>query len=132
MNDKINQLVLVHLFGMKVRYQETDIVSVHGFSSENDKVFGSHHHESGEFVTEDFLNFVRLFDRDANSHGIDARLDQYAFFLVARNDHGCQNELFTTFHFDLGLVMPLDYLRREILKAHCSSERMTDGRQVGF
>lgn len=87
MYDKIDQFVFVHLFGVEVRDQKTDVVAFDWFASQHHEIFRTHHHESGEFVAKNFLNFVGLFHGDANAHRIHAALDEYAFFFIARYDH---------------------------------------------
>ena len=97
-NDEIDQLVLQHLISMEICNQETNVISLielalhlfkstrsnrNSLSSENDKVLGTHHHESRELMTQDLFDFICLFHFDAESDGIDGSLDQDSFLLVS-------------------------------------------------
>lgn len=52
-----------------------DIVAFHLLSSENDKVLCSSHHEAHEFVAQQLLDLVGLFDGYRHTDRVDARLD---------------------------------------------------------
>ena len=59
--------MLEHSLCVEVGDEEGDVIAFDGFPSQNDEVLGSHHHESHEFVAQDFLDFVGLFYRDGDS-----------------------------------------------------------------
>ena len=54
---------------------QPDIVSFDLLSSENDKVLCSSHHETHEFVAQQLLNLVGLFDGYRDADRVDARFD---------------------------------------------------------
>ena len=111
MDDKVDQLVPIHLFSVEVGNQKTDVValkqdtfyiltegpkskfSVNPYlnllSSENDKVFRPPHHESHELVTEQSLNLVGLFDGNGHSDGVDRGLDQNSLLLIPKKSNKC-------------------------------------------
>ena len=64
----------------------------HRFPTQHNKVLGPHHHEASEFMTQNPLNVIRLFNLDGESEGIDGGLNQDLFILVAGNDNGLEND----------------------------------------
>jgi hypothetical protein len=56
-----------------------------GFSPQNNKILGTHHHESGEFMTEDTFDIILLLDANRHANRVDRGFDQDLFFLVARD-----------------------------------------------
>lgn len=57
-------LMLEHYFRVEVCDQKGNIVAFDGFSSKNDEVLGSHHHEPHEFVAQNLLDLIGLLHRD--------------------------------------------------------------------
>ena len=68
LDDEIHQLVLVHLFSLYVRDEETDVVPFNGFTSQHQEVLSTQHHETHELVAQDLLDFVRLFHSDTDTN----------------------------------------------------------------
>lgn len=85
------------------------------FSPENHEILGSHHHKSGEFVTQDPLQVVDLFYGDAYPHAVYTRLDEHFFPAVPANLNGREQQLLARPDFHLWLVVLLNYLRGEVL-----------------
>jgi hypothetical protein len=52
-----------------------DVVSFNLFSSEDDEIFCSSHHESHKFVAQQLLDLVGLLDGDRHADRVYARLD---------------------------------------------------------
>ena len=52
-----------------------DVVAFDLLPAQDDKIFGSPHHESHELVAQQLLDLVGLLDRDGHADGVDARLD---------------------------------------------------------
>lgn len=129
---EIDQLVFVHLLRVEVGDQEADVVALDRFPAQNDKVLGSHHHEPGELVAENFLDFVGLLDGDADPDGVDARLDQDALLFVARNDDRIEEEFLAAPHLDLGFIVSLDDLRREVDETHRGGQCVPHSGQIGL
>ena len=50
-------------------------------------MLGSHHHKPHEFVAEQLLNLIGLFDGDADADGIDGALDQHSLLFIPTDDH---------------------------------------------
>lgn len=90
MNDEINYFVLVHLFAVYISYEEADVIALDRNASQNHEILSPHHHESGEFVCENFFQVVDLLDRYAYSHAVYTRFDQNFFLIVATNDNGSE------------------------------------------
>lgn len=68
--DEVNQFVLIHLFCVKISYQETDVISVHRFPPQDDEILCPHHHETHELFTQDFLDLISLFNHYAHSYRV--------------------------------------------------------------
>merc|ERR550534_1732450 len=62
MNDKVDKLVPQHLLGVKVSYEEADVIALNILPPQDDEVFRASHHEPHELVTEQLLHVVRLLD----------------------------------------------------------------------
>lgn len=106
--------MLVHLLGMEVCNQKGDVVAFDGLSAQDDEVFGSHHHEAGEFVTKDLLDLVGLLDGNTDSHGVHRGFDENSLLLVTRNNNRIQNELLRGLHLDFRLIVSFNDLKRKI------------------
>ena len=70
MDEKIDEFVLVHHFGVIHRYQETYIIARKRFSPQNHKILSSLTQKLREFAAKDFFHVVRLLHADAHSDGI--------------------------------------------------------------
>ena len=68
------------------------------------------------------LNLVRLLDPDADTHRVDARFDKDSLVFVSRDRHGRQYDLGRRPRLDLGDIVPLRRLRREVAEAQGRSE----------
>lgn len=55
----------------------------------------------GELVAQDFFYFIGLLHGYADTHRVDARLDEYPFLFVSRDDDGCQKQLLTGLDLNL-------------------------------
>eukprot|EP01023_Acetabularia_acetabulum_P052221 TRINITY_DN57887_c0_g1_i1.p2 TRINITY_DN57887_c0_g1~~TRINITY_DN57887_c0_g1_i1.p2 ORF type:complete len:148 (-),score=18.54 TRINITY_DN57887_c0_g1_i1:71-514(-) len=86
LDDKVDQLRLVHALRVEVGDQEADVVAADGLAAENHKVLGALHQEPQELLAENHLNLVGLLDADRDPHRVDRRLDQHLLVLVTR-DH---------------------------------------------
>lgn len=87
MNDKVDEFVSVHLLGVKIGDQETDIVPLDFFPPQDHKVFGSSHHEAHKLMAQKFLDLIGLLDGDGYPNRVDRWLDQNPFLLISRNNH---------------------------------------------
>ena len=79
LNNEIDQFMLHHNLTIRIRNKETNIVAPNRYPPQHDESLGPHHEESREFMTENALNFVRLFDPDGETDGVDGGFDQDAF-----------------------------------------------------
>lgn len=93
--------MLEHSFGVGIRDQEGDIVSLlsahvshrsrqmelrtylYGFPAQNNKALCSLHHESGEFMAQNTFYLVGLLDLDAQANGVHGGFNQDTFILVS-------------------------------------------------
>ena len=55
--------------------EKPDVVAFDLLPAQDDKIFGSPHHEPHELVAQQLLDLVGLLDRDGHADGVDARLD---------------------------------------------------------
>jgi len=110
MNDKVHQFMLVHLLGVEVGDEKTDVVALHWFPPQDEEVLCSHHHETHEFMAQNLLDLICLLDSDADSDRVDGALDQNLLLVVAADDHRLEEQLFTTPDFHLRLVVSLHHL----------------------
>merc|ERR1712038_1053504 len=83
MDNKVNQFVPEHFFSMEIGDKETDIISFYFFPSQNDEIFSTSHHETSEFMAEQFFYFIGLFDSNRHSNTIDRRFYQDFFLLIS-------------------------------------------------
>jgi hypothetical protein len=79
LNDEVNQFMFQHCLSMEIRNQKRDIVPLnpsnvkvllayrHRLPSQNDKVLCPSSEEPCQFVSENPLNVVSLFDLDADA-----------------------------------------------------------------
>lgn len=74
--------MLVHLFSVEVGDQKTNVIAIDGLPPQYNKVLRPHHHEPHELLAQYLLNFVGLFDGDADPDGVDGRLDVHFFLVV--------------------------------------------------
>jgi hypothetical protein len=61
-------------------------------------------------VDQDAFNLVCLLDLDANSDGVDTRLDKDSLVLVTRNRQRSEKNLWRRLGFDLWDIVPLGSL----------------------
>lgn len=110
LNDEVNYFVLQHSLRVGVRYEERYIITLQAIwagitaaakitrlnrlSPQYDEALCSLHHETRELVTEDALNFVRLLDPDAETDGIDWRLNQDTLVFISRYRQRVQQDFF--------------------------------------
>ena len=66
MDDKVHQLVPQHLLSVEVRDEEADVVTINLLPPKNYKVLCPPHHEPHEFVTQQLLYFISLFNSNGN------------------------------------------------------------------
>lgn len=126
-DDKVHQLVFIHLFCVEVGDEEADVIALNRFPPQDEEVLCSHHHEPHKFMAEDLLNLIGLFDSNADSHGVYRPLDQDLLLVIAAYDHRLQQKLFAAPNLHLRLVVSLHHLRGEVLQtqgclksgAHC-------------
>ena len=55
--------------------ERPDVVAFDLLPAQDDKIFGSPHHEPHELVAQQLLDLVGLLDRDGHADRVDARLD---------------------------------------------------------
>ena len=122
LDDEINQLVLQHLFGVRVGDQERDIIALgevrkllarrgswaylDWLSSQDEEGFGSLSEKACELMDEDVLDLVRLLDLDADPDAVDARFDEDSLIFVARDGERIQQHFGRACGFDLWHIMP--------------------------
>lgn len=63
---------------------------------------------------EDMLNLICLFDADAHSDAVHARLDQHSLLLVPRDGERIEDQLGGCLSFNFGDIVPLGGLRGEV------------------
>lgn len=85
-DDKVHQLMFIHLLRVEVGNQKANVIALNRLSSQNKKVFSSHHHEAHEFMAKDFFDLISLLDSDADSDRVDGSLDKN-LLLVITADH---------------------------------------------
>ena len=71
---------------MEVCDEEGNVIALDWFPPEDDKVFCSHHHKPGEFVTENAFNVVLLLYANGHANRIHGWLDEDLFLLAPRYD----------------------------------------------
>lgn len=86
------------------------------FSSKDKKGLGALRQEPREFVDQDMLDLIRLFDLDADAYAVDARLNEHSFVFVARYRQRVHDDLRRALGLDLGYIMSLGDLRWEVGK----------------
>lgn len=89
---------------------------------QNNKSLRSLHKEASEFVRQDALDLIGLFNLDRETNAVDTRLNEHLFVFVASNDERRQQHLFGCSAFHLWLIMPLNILRGEIVQCQCSRQ----------
>jgi hypothetical protein len=57
-------------------------------SSQNNEILCTHHHESGEFMTEDTFDIILLLDANRHANRVDRRFDEDLFLFVTRDCEG--------------------------------------------
>lgn len=77
------------------------------------------------------LNLVCLFDLDAHTDAVDARLDQDTLALIARNSQRVQNELRRALGLNFRDVVSFRGLRREVGEGERSGKGGSDTLQIG-
>lgn len=117
MNDKVDQLVLVHLLCVEVGDEEADVVALNWFPPQDEEILRSHHHKAHEFMAQNLFNLICLLDSDADADRVDGALDQNLLPVIAADDHRLEQQLLATPYFHLGLVVALHYLGGEVLQA---------------
>ena len=73
MDNKVNQFVPEHFFGMKIGNKETYIISFYFFPSQNHEIFSTSHHETSEFMAEQFFNFISLFNSNRHTNTVETK-----------------------------------------------------------
>ena len=73
-----------------------------------------------------------LLDGDGDADGVDGGLDEDALLLVPGDDDRVEEHLGRLAHLDLGLVVPLHLLTREVLQTHRGLQRPLHTQQVGL
>lgn len=63
--------MLQHLLGVEVGDQETDVISLDRFPSQDVEALGALRQEAREFVYEDVFDLVGLLDLDADAYAVD-------------------------------------------------------------
>ena len=78
---------------VEVGNEEGNVVAFDGLSPQDNEVLGTHHHEPGELMTEDFFDLVGLFNGNTDSDRIHRCLDENALLLVTRDHYWIQDKL---------------------------------------
>jgi hypothetical protein len=55
---------------------------------QNNEILGTHHHESGEFMTEDTFDIIRLLDANKHANRVGRGFEEDLFLLVTRDCEG--------------------------------------------
>lgn len=121
-----------HFFRVGIGDEETDVESLDGFSSKDDKGLGSAHQEPHELFDEDTLNLVRLFDAKTHTDRVDGRLDQTLLIFIPAHDERIQKGFIAQPSLDFGVVVSLDDLRGKVLKTQRGSQRAPHCTQIIF
>lgn len=58
-----------------------------GLASHDDELLSTLHQEAGEFVAQNFFDFVSLFNFNGHSDRVNGRLDQASLILTSGNNH---------------------------------------------
>lgn len=98
--DKVDQFMLQHLLGVKVRDQEGDVVALHRFPPQNVERLGSLRQESRELVYQYVFNLIRLLDLYAYPHAVDTWLDEDPLVLIPRNGKWVQDDFWRACRLD--------------------------------
>ena len=93
LDDEVDELRLLHLFGVEVGDEEGEVVSGHRRASEDDEVLRPLREEAREAVDEHLFDLVALLDADRDAQAVDRRLDQRLLTLIARHHHRGQQQL---------------------------------------
>lgn len=119
-DDKVHQLVFVHLLRVEVSDQEANVIALYRFPPQNEEVLSSHHHESHELVAKDLLDLISLFDSNADSDRIDGSFDQNLLLVITADHHRLKQQLLTAPDLHLRLVVTLHHLRGKVLQTEGS------------
>lgn len=82
-------------------------------------------------MAQNSLNFICLFDLNAQSDGVNGGFDEDALIFVARDGQGIEKYFFGPSRFYFGFIMSFYDLRRKVLKGESSCQRRPDCGQVG-
>ena len=85
--------MLQHLLCVKVCNEEADIITLYLLPPEDEEVFSPSHHEACEFVAQELLYVICLFDCNGDSDRIYAWLNQDSFSFIPGDDDGVEKKL---------------------------------------
>ena len=111
---EVDQLVLQHFFGVRIRDQKRDIIALHRLPPQDEERLCSLGKEARELVYQYMLDLVCLFYPYAHSDTVYAWLYQDFLVLISRNGERIEQHFWGCGSFDLGHVMSLGSLRREV------------------
>lgn len=103
---------------------------LHRLPPQDEECFGSLSKKSCELVDEDVLDFIRLLDLYADSHAVDAGLNEDTLVLVARNSQRIEQDFRRASSFYFRNIVPFRCLRRKIGQRQRSREGGPDALQV--
>lgn len=83
-------------------------------------------------MAKNLLDLVGLLNFDGNSDGVDGRLDQASLVLTSRDNNLVQDQLLTASDFNLGLIVTLHILGREVSQAGGRGERCLHSIKIRF
>lgn len=98
------------------------LLHLYRFPPQDEKCFGPLGQESCEFMNQNVLNLVGLFDLDADSYAIDAGLNENSLIFVASHSQGVENDLGGGFGFNLGHIVSFGRLRGKIGQRESSGQ----------
>lgn len=93
LDDKINQLVLVHGLSVEVGDEEGDIVTLDGLTAEDDEGLGALGQETHKLLGEQLLELIGLLHTNADAERVDRTFNQNLLLGSTSDGDGVQQEL---------------------------------------
>lgn len=84
------------IFQLRVMFVRTSERHLDGFSPQHNETLSALHQESREFVAENTLNFICLFDLDANTDRVHRRFNEHSLIFVSGYCQWVEKHLFGT------------------------------------
>eukprot|EP00312_Isochrysidales_sp_CCMP1244_P017100 CAMPEP_0202740400 /NCGR_PEP_ID=MMETSP1388-20130828/3517_1 /ASSEMBLY_ACC=CAM_ASM_000864 /TAXON_ID=37098 /ORGANISM="Isochrysis sp, Strain CCMP1244" /LENGTH=231 /DNA_ID=CAMNT_0049407147 /DNA_START=70 /DNA_END=763 /DNA_ORIENTATION=+ len=132
LDHKVNKLVLPEGLDVEVCQQKGDVVPGDRLAPQDDEVVGAQHQEARELARQDLVHLIELLDLDGEADGVDCRLDEDRLMVGSPDHDRVQQQLARRADLHLGLVVPLDDLRRKVAHAERGAQRLSEQSKYGL